>query len=93
MNEALETWRNEDYSKRYKVVYDTDARNPLEDSAMSENEIYEQWRNGNVFGIIEETRHDWHDDNGNTMSTWDVTNSLGSVFTASNRLTPKIFAI
>lgn len=162
MNEVLETWRNEDDTKRYQIVYDTYAENPLEDwderphlvffnniddattnnvnyhgsddttckqlmdlindselpnvvgydddngmnfiawrddkdwtekptaeSIMSEIGIYRQWRDGNVFGIIEETRHEWHDDDGNTMSTWDVTNSLGSVFYGIEQINPE----
>lgn len=89
MNEVLETWRNEDYTKRYKIVYDTDAINPLEYSATMNIEAYEQWRDGNIFGIIEETRHEWHDANGNTMNTWDETNSLWSVFYGFEQINPE----
>jgi len=60
---------------------------PSADSIMSELEVFKQWRDGNVFGIIEETRHEWHDNNGNTMSTWDVTDSRRSVFYGIEQIT------
>jgi len=62
---------------------------PSADSIMSELEVYKQWRDGNVFGIIEETRHDWYDNNGNTMSTWDVTDSRRSVYYGIEQISPE----
>lgn len=46
-------------------------------TAAGDFELLNDWAAGDVYEIREYHRHEWHDDRGATMSTWDQTDYLG----------------
>ncbi len=49
-------------------------------TAAADFELLNDWAAGDVYEIREYRRHEWHDDHGATMSTWDQTDQLSDVY-------------
>ncbi|THG24049.1 hypothetical protein E5991_09345 [Bifidobacterium pseudolongum] len=49
-------------------------------TAAGDFELLNDWAAGDVYEIREYHRHEWHDDRGSTMSTWDQTDYLGDMY-------------
>lgn len=48
-------------------------------------DLLNDWAAGDVYEIREYRRHEWRDEHGATMSTWDQTGYLGDVYLGGER--------
>ncbi|PAU67150.1 hypothetical protein B1400_1713 [Bifidobacterium italicum] len=54
-------------------------------TAQDDFDLLNDWAAGDVYEIREYRRHEWRDEHGATMSTWDQTGYLGDVYLGGER--------
>lgn len=52
-------------------------------TAESRAETFRQWAYGDVYSVIVQHPHTWHDGDGNTLTTWEDGDSLGGIYADS----------
>ena len=68
---------------RYYLAWRDDGdwtETPTAKNIKSDLAPYWAWREGDVYQCVVMKRHEWHDNAGDTMNTWDEIDRLSSVF-------------